>query len=407
MEKLGPDFTFHTLLVMHDDNLIVIGDGDPTLGDSEMLKKVGWDVDTVFKAWAAGLAKRHITTVKNILVDDSVFDEEYFHPHWPKDQINKDYEPEVAGLNLNANCIDFAIQPVGRGKIVDITPDPLTAYVTYKNTCVGGDKNDIEISRSPGTNIVELSGTSPQANTVAIPIHDPPLYAGTVLSEILKANGMTLTGSIAHDRTARAAYAKAIADGDKSWVLLAVHDTPLMDVVARANKDSMNLYAECLCKRIGFAASGVGSWQSGTAVTAQFLASLNVPANQFTLDDGCGLSRQNSISPHAMVMVLTHDFFGKNVKAWFNTLAVAGEDGTLTSRFHGTDLRGRVFAKTGFVEGASCLSGYLHARDDNWYCFSIMFKGIPHLSNSAAKTLQDKIVHFVDENARAAVAGGQ
>ena len=37
---------------MKDADLFLIGDGDPTLGDAEMLKKLGWDVDTVFKAWA-------------------------------------------------------------------------------------------------------------------------------------------------------------------------------------------------------------------------------------------------------------------------------------------------------------------------------------------------------------------
>src|ERR1039458_2678272 len=42
-------------------------------------------------------------------------------------------------------------------------------------------------------------------------------------------------------RTARAAYARAAASGDKSWMLLAVHETPLIDVIARANKDSKNL----------------------------------------------------------------------------------------------------------------------------------------------------------------------
>ncbi len=76
----------------------------------------------------------------------------------------------------------------------------------------------------------------------------------------------------------------------------------------------------------------------------------------------------------------------------------------LLERFRGTDLKGRVIAKTGFVEGVSCLSGYLHARDDNWYCFSIMFKGIPRLSNSAAKVLQERIVRAVDLHVRNAVA---
>src|SRR5215212_8578118 len=45
MEKLGADFQFKTTLAARDRDLAMIGDGDPTLGDAEMLRKVGWDVD--------------------------------------------------------------------------------------------------------------------------------------------------------------------------------------------------------------------------------------------------------------------------------------------------------------------------------------------------------------------------
>src|SRR5277367_2624262 len=33
LDALGPDFKFHTLLVRVNDDLVVIGDGDPTFGD--------------------------------------------------------------------------------------------------------------------------------------------------------------------------------------------------------------------------------------------------------------------------------------------------------------------------------------------------------------------------------------
>jgi len=71
-------------------------------------------------------------------------------------------------------------------------------------------------------------------------------------------------------------------------------------------------------------------------------------------------------------------------------------DGTLDDRFRGTDLRRRVFGKSGFVEGVSCLSGYLKARDGQWYAFSIMMNGIPRLSNTGIKTLQERIVKALD-----------
>jgi len=417
LQQLGADFKFRTLLLYHNavgeasaGDLVLVGDGDPTFGDAELLKKVGWDVDTVFKTWGAGLARKRLLAVHDLLVDDSVFDDEFLHPNWPADQTQKRYVAEIAGLNLNANCLDVYVRPAGFGRLVDFSTDPSTAYVTIKNSCVAGSDNSVWLSRQPGTNDLVLRGIARSANDVPVwvTVHDPPMYAGTVLAESLKAAGITLTGQVKRDRTMRDAYLKAVAAegkasaaNDRSWILLAVHETPLTSVIDRANKDSMNLYAECLCKRLGFAKYGQGSWRTGTAAVGDFLNSLQIHASQYTLDDGCGLSKNNAVSAHVMVAVLTHDYFSANSAAWMASLAVAGEDGTLAERFHGSDLRGRVIAKTGFVNGVSCLSGYLHAKDDNWYCFSILFNGIPEGSNSGAKILQERIVHAIDQRAQA------
>jgi D-alanyl-D-alanine carboxypeptidase/D-alanyl-D-alanine-endopeptidase (penicillin-binding protein 4) len=159
----------------------------------------------------------------------------------------------------------------------------------------------------------------------------------------------------------------------------------------------MNLYAECLGKRLGAEASGQsGSWQNGPAAVGEFLKKVGVPDAEFKLDDGCGLSKQNAISANCMVTTLVFDYFNANSKMFFNTLSVAGVDGTLDDRFRGTDLRGRVFGKSGFVNGVSALSGYLHAKDGQWYAFSILMNGIPAQSNSAIKFLQEKIIRAVD-----------
>jgi D-alanyl-D-alanine carboxypeptidase/D-alanyl-D-alanine-endopeptidase (penicillin-binding protein 4) len=397
LEKLGADFKFQTLLAQHDGNLVLIGDGDPTLGDAELLKRSHWDVDTVFKAWAGALVQRHITSVKNLLVDDSVFDTQFLHPNWPADQVDKHYDAEIAGLNLDVNCIDFYVRPISDGDRVEFTTDPATGYVNVTNLCMGGNENAVWLSRQPGTNDLVLRGTAREANQmpISVTVHDPPMYAGTVLAETLRAAGISITGSVQRDRSQRAEFEQHQDDG--SWVLLAEHQTQLASVISRANKDSMNLYAECLCKRLGFAASGVGSWEAGTAVVGKFLESLGVSQREYHLDDGCGLSKQNAVSAHVMMSVLVHDFYGPNAKTWMGSLAVAGEDGTLADRFRGTDLRGRVIAKSGFVNGVSCLSGYLQAKDGHWYCFSIMFNGIPEGSNSGAKLLQERIVRAVDQ----------
>jgi serine-type D-Ala-D-Ala carboxypeptidase/endopeptidase (penicillin-binding protein 4) len=419
LDRLGPDFKFRTMLLRHGDDLVVVGDGDPTFGDSELLKKSGWTVTTVYESWAARLQKLGVTHVGNVIVDDGIFDENFFNPHWPPNQWNYKYMAQVGGLNLNANLLDILVQPGAVGERVGVTLEPPTRYVTIQNTCVTGNQNAVSPERREGTNIIDLKGQTPARGVahISATIHDPPMYAGTVLSETLAAAGIKVTGGVKRDRTARAELAKGriSASGATAapsagatpagWQVVAIHETPLLTAIARANKDSVNLYAESLCKRLGAEVShGSGSWENGTAAVGEFLKRTGVPAEEFKLDDGSGLSRQNVVSPRALVRVLAYDYYGKNHQAFADCLSVAGVDGTLEDRFRGSDLRKRVFGKSGFIEGVSTICGYLHARDGQWYAFSIMVNGIPRLSNGEVKLLQERIVKAVDAEVATASA---
>jgi serine-type D-Ala-D-Ala carboxypeptidase/endopeptidase (penicillin-binding protein 4) len=395
MAKLGPDFKFRTLLLAHGDDLVLVGDGDPSFGDAELLKKSGWDVRTIFQTWAAALARRKIGPFSHLWVDDSVFDEQFLNPHWPADQAQKHYMAEVAGMNLNANLADVYVKPSGSGELVHFVTDPRTRYFTIHNTCMSGADNRIWLSRQTQTNDLSLGGEAAEANDVpvSVTVHDPPLYAATVLAESLEDAGISI-GSVGRDRTARERYLR----GEAGWTLLAVNQTPLTAVMANANKNSVNLYAECCAKRLGFAVYGEGAWPNGVAAVGQFLKQIGVPDDQYRLDDGCGLSKENAISANLMTTVLEHDFYSPSAKAFMDTMAIAGVDGTMEDRFRGTDLRGRVLAKSGFVNGVSCLSGYLHGRDGDWYGFSILFNEVPAGGTSQAKTIEERIVRAVDKN---------
>lgn len=399
LDHFGPNFRFHTELLFHAGDLVVVGDGDPTLGDAEFLKKAGWDVTTLFENWAGQLKKLNLASVKDVVVDDSVFEDNFLHPHWPVNQVHKRYVAEVGGLNLNANCVDFLLSATAPGHLVDYVLDPPTHYVTVVNACRSGGENAVWLSREAGKNEIILRGEARGTYSVpvSVTIHDPPLFAATVLADTLATAGIKVTGSVRRDRTIRQQRQSEADARASKWVLLGIHETPITTVLARANKDSMNLYAECLCKRLGFeTAHASGSWENGTAAVGGFLKHAGIAENEFTLDDGCGLSKQNTISPNAIATVLAYDFFSPNRDTFVGSLSVAGVDGTLDDRFAGTDLRRRVFGKSGFVEGVSTLSGYLKAKDEQWYAFSIMMNNVPPGGTAVAKSLQEKIVKSLD-----------
>ena len=281
--------------------------------------------------------------------------------------------------------IDQSIEPKSRGERVDYHLDPPTGYAPIKNDCVAGLENAVWLSRDGEKNDVILKGQIDRANAepISVTIHDPPMLAGTVLAESLKRVGIKVEGTIRRE----AGLAK------KTDVkVLAVHKTQLSTVLARANKDSMNLYAEAMCKRAGAVGGKGGSWETGHAAMATFLRKCGVKADQFQLDDGCGLSRENRVAAAAMTAVLAHNYTSPVKELFLPSLAVGGVDGTLDKRFR-DDLKGRVFAKSGFINRVSCLSGYVRTKHDKWYAFSILMNDV---TSGDAKKVQEKIVALID-----------
>ena len=397
LDRLGGDFKFRTALWVKGYDLFLIGDGDPTLGDFELTKSAGWDVTTVFKSWAGELKKRGITSVQNVVVDDSVFDETFVHPNWSARYASARYSAGVAGVNLNANCADFYLKTGAKGAIVSYVIDPPTRYLSVKNSCVSGNVDEVALGRLPGKNEIVLSGQAhhDSVDPIQVTVHDPAMFAATVLAETLAAEGITVKGTTTRDRTVRD---RARSGG--GWTVVAELQTPMAPVLARANKDSMNLYAEALCKRLGHEVSTEpGSWANGTAAVGEFLKKIEIDEAQFHLDDGCGLSRQNTVSANALATLLAYNYRSKNKQLFLDSLGVAGQDGTLKGRFKGTDLRERVYAKSGYIDNVSSLSGYLKTKDEKWFAFSILMNDLPGGTNPTAKEMQERIVRAVDRSA--------
>lgn len=387
MDTLGADFKFQTRLVTNGKDLALVGDGDPTFGDSEFLSPRGWTILTVFERWAAELKRQGVTSVHDVRVDDSIFEELTFHPNWPTNQAHLEYVAQVAGLNFNANCLDVFATRESNGT-ARVRTEPATNYVELKNTLQVGGSHSLYLSRELGTNRIIVRGTINATNKAPfrVTVDDPAKFAATVLAETLTSQGITITGDVVRDRNVR---------GAADWRLVAVHETPLLEVLDRTNKESVNLYAESVGKRAAAKRSGQpGSWKLLGEAQAALMQTAGAPANDAQFDDGCGLSKQNAVAPAAFCATLQYMFHGPNRDAYVHTMAVGGVDGTLDHRYNDDAIRGRVFAKSGTVNGVSTLGGYLKTKAGNWYAFSILMNETR--GNRDAQAVQDKIVRAVD-----------
>ena len=94
-----------------------------------------------------------------------------------------------------------------------------------------------------------------------------------------------------------------------------------------------------------------------------FLAEAGIDAGGYNLMDGSGLSRLDLVTPSTVIKLLRYMYDSPVREKWISILPVAGQDGTLSSRFGATPAAGRVYAKTGTLSHVSALSGYLQRPD--------------------------------------------
>ena len=196
-------------------------------------------------------------------------------------------------------------------------------------------------------------------------VDDPSLYAAQTFAAALLSHGITVVG-VRRPTASRPAGA--------SW--RPCQSAPLREIAARVLEVSDNEGAEVLVPpgRQG----GVrhrARFADGAAAVTQTLQGLGVTAD-FDIHDGSGLSRENRITPLALVQVLrlTLDPAHPELNAVATALPVAGFTGSLTNRFDQPfpDSRGLVRAKTGTLSNVSSLAGIAVDQDGNEMLFALM-----------------------------------
>jgi D-alanyl-D-alanine carboxypeptidase/D-alanyl-D-alanine-endopeptidase (penicillin-binding protein 4) len=193
---------------------------------------------------------------------------------------------------------------------------------------------------------------------------DPALANAERLRSALAAVGVSVAGPIAY------------ADGPASGTVVARLESPTVaELVTHMLQFSDNQVADLLVKRIGVAATGVGSVDAAATATDTALQPLCVPLPGHT-DDGSGLSRRDARSARelrALVQVASRR------APWWPIVAgglpVAGRSGTLASRFRGTAAEDNVRAKTGTLIGGAALTGVGTTAGGRAFAFSIIVNG--------------------------------
>jgi D-alanyl-D-alanine carboxypeptidase/D-alanyl-D-alanine-endopeptidase (penicillin-binding protein 4) len=402
LDSLGAEHSFKTYLAMDGEDLWVIGTGDPATGDPRLAKAAGKKPTAMFDDWAEALKARGVSRIASVKYYDRALDEQWVHPSWSKSFLVDWYAAPVAGLNFNDNCIDIKVSPAEVGQAAKLEVMPPTKAVRIENKIVSAAKDAkdapaAKIDRAQSANVFTLTGaTTRPVELESKPVTDPGAFFVDAMRTHLASKGIEISGE-----------SRRVEKFDPSLLsapkLVAVHETSMKDLLNRLNKNSQNMFAEALCKIIGKqleAAQGrdvPGSWEAGGRAVLAFFAKNGIVPGPFKLVDGSGLSRENRISARVTSDLLVVMHKHPQGEMYRESLSVAGQDGTLAKRM--IDLKGRIYAKTGYIGGVRSLSGYLKTREGKWLAFSILYNKVEG-PVKAVEELQDEACHILVEYKR-------
>jgi D-alanyl-D-alanine carboxypeptidase/D-alanyl-D-alanine-endopeptidase (penicillin-binding protein 4) len=369
LERFGPTHRFETRVLADAppnaqgsiETLYLQGVGDPTLTSESW-----WRL-------AADLRLAGLRCVRGgIVVDDSAFDTERWHPSWGPVTSRAYYAPIGA---LTANYGSFLVvvtAGASAGDPVAVALDPPVDFLRVVNqarTGKGGSGDRLRVQRvsADAADEVRVSGSLPAASgsrRFYRSVGDPGRYAAHVARLQLEANGIDVAGPVRRGPVPAGAHE-----------MLAFEGRPLAEVVRLLVKYSNNPIAETLVKAMAVAGGAEpGSWPAGTAALLDQLGALGMPLSGLTVVDGSGLSRDNRVTAHALVQALRvaqRSFaLGPELLA---ALPIAARDGTLEKR--AAAAAGRVRAKTGLLDGVTGLSGYAELADGRPVVFSVLVNG--------------------------------
>jgi serine-type D-Ala-D-Ala carboxypeptidase/endopeptidase (penicillin-binding protein 4) len=370
LSQLGPDFMWPTYIVRTGPivagvlrgDLVVSGTGDPSIS-SAMRPDPLAAFDPLVTALRAAGVRRIAGRIR--ASEAPVFPGSPYGFGWDWDDLDGAYGAGVTELMFNEGFATITVRGcAAAGKPACTTTTPLASAPIVRSTVVtraaGASLPPIEWWRdSAATPGVTMRGTIAAGTTFQTDVAQPDLRATylAAVREALQRADITVAGA----RTAASTQRDTVA---------VLRSLPFAAVLSAMQKPSQNQIAEAVFRTLAHRATGIGTPDSARVVIERQLTAWGVRSDAHAVRDGSGLSRHDYITPRALVQILDTMRRGPHGHVFFESLPVGGVDGTLKSRL--TKIAGRVHAKTGTIDKARALSGYLVTDDGETLIFSII-----------------------------------
>jgi len=338
ISELGGDFLISTKIFSDDKDI-----NGGVINGNIYLKGYGNGLFTSadLEQMIRELKKAGITKITGkVIGDDTYFDNVYWRDDWIDDEAKTVDLPPISALVLNRN---YTYEQIVRKK--------------------------------------KVIGSSTK-------MLNPPIQIAGIFRNRLIAAGISVGGGASWGITPPNAR------------LLSTYSVKLKNFIAAVNKHSDNFLAECLFKIIGAEKCKCqGNAFYATQAVLTFIAENGIYSKGTKVVDGSGLSRYNNITPAALVGILEKMYFDlRNFDDFYNSLSIAGRDGTLRGRMGGNNKAcNNMHGKTGTLNGVSSLTGYVKNAKGDDILMSVLFD-YKNGSNALYHAIQDAIAGAVAES---------
>jgi len=392
----GPQGAFRTTFEAHGKvldgrlagDLVVRAGGDPLYAvpgeDAGVFGCEPW-----LERLSAALEARGLRAVDGRLVlDDSGWESPGIPPEWPAASAHwQAYCARSGGFTANGGCLTASVTPTRAGRPAEVVLVPrdfgLDARVGV-NTGPRRSGNDVRVGATDSTATVRGALAEGEATFHADFAHPSPVdLFGCAVVGGLNRRGTTITRG----------YERAVCAA--TGPVVATLTTPFESALVPILRDSNNPVADQLFFASAHQLRGAGTRAAGASAVAEGLRRLGVDPTGYTAVDGSGLSKADRCTAAQLTGALAALARGpaEAFAPFHAALPSAGVPGKLSGRMRGTRAAGRVRAKTGFVNGASALCGYIDCADGRRYAFAILvnYPQVAGLNNTAWKPLQDDL----------------
>jgi D-alanyl-D-alanine carboxypeptidase/D-alanyl-D-alanine-endopeptidase (penicillin-binding protein 4) len=396
LELLGPDYRWTTEAyldgpldggVLHG-NLVLKGSGDPKI-TVEQWQAFMWGLR------AAGLAA---------IDGDLVLDRSRFAPlaHDPAAFDGEPLKPYNVGpdaLLVNFKSVKFSFAPTASGESTALSVEPMlpNLLVGPPPRLAGGECNDWQ--GLLGATFVDL-GASAEARfdgryPVAcgerewwVALLDHPHYVHAMFTQYFRDAGGRFDGNV------RGGLApKDVAP------FATLESPPLYEIIRDVNKRSNNVMARQIFLTLA-TTQGPKPATTARAIEAvqRWLAAQKLRMPELVLDNGSGLSRIGRVSAGSLVRLLLAADASSVREDFEGSLAIAAMDGTVERRFQNGGVAGQAQLKTGTLDNARAIAGYVLDADGRRFALAAIVNGPPA---EQARAPLDFLVQWVYREATA------